>query len=58
MTRAYQVVYRLSKKYGCKTSWIWELIEENFNMRKGQGALLDPAEVIQLEEIIEELIVG
>lgn len=53
---ACQVIARLSKKYDCNKAWLWELLDDNFNMRKGEAAMMDLADIEAFKDIIEELI--
>lgn len=53
-TPASVIVARLSRKYDANPAWIWDLLDAHFNMIKGLGCVMDPAEVEQLKELIEE----
>ena len=56
MRSAASVVARMARKYDCNKTWIWELLDESFNMRKGEAAVMDQSEIEALKDIIEELI--
>lgn len=53
---ASQIISRLSKKYDCNKAWLWEVLDDYFNMRKGEAALMNLGEIEAFKDIIEELI--
>ena len=53
---AASVIARLAKKYDCNKAWLWDLLDEHFNMRRGEAALMNLGEIEALKEIIEDLI--
>ena len=50
---ASQVVSRLSKKYGVNKVWLWDLLEENYNIIKGVGCVMNLLEIEELEYIVK-----
>lgn len=49
-------VTQMSKKYHAKRFWIWEILEDYFNMLKGHGWVMTIDERIKAEDIILRLI--
>lgn len=47
-------VKKLSRKYHARSLWIWEVIEDEFNLDRGDGALLTQEEMEELESIISD----
>ena len=56
MRRASQVVAYFSKKYDCNRFWLWEILDNHFNMRRGQAAMMDSQEVIAFQDLIEDFL--
>ena len=56
MRTASSIVSRMARKYQCNRNWLWEILDEYFNMRKGEAAVMDPSEVEAFKEIIEDLL--
>ena len=50
---AAQVVSRMSRKYGANKVWLWDLLEENFNMIKGLGCVMNLLEVQEFEYLVK-----
>lgn len=46
------VVSSLSKKYELNPVWVWEIIEDLFNIIKGTGGQMVQAEIDELEQCI------
>ena len=56
MHTAAQIVARMARKYDVRPVWLWEVLDVHFNMRKGEGCVMDPAEVEAFKDLIEELL--
>ena len=54
MKRACEIVSKLARKYDCNPAWLWDLLDNHFNMRKGEAAMLDCEDIEAFKEIIEE----
>lgn len=54
--KACNVISALSQKYHCNRVWLWELLDEHFNMRKGEACLMSLGEIEAFRDIIEELL--
>ena len=52
MKRASYCVAYLSRKYNANKIWIWETLEEMYNVIKGTNALLTDEEYTELEKYI------
>lgn len=52
--KASDIVQRISKKYQANRVWIWDVLEEQYNIIKGTGGVLTADEVKVLEEIVKE----
>lgn len=50
---ASQVVSRLSKKYGVNKVWLWDLLEENYNIIKGVGCVMNLLEIEEMEYMVK-----
>lgn len=53
-TKASSFVSYMKKKYDVNAIWVWDLLEEEFNILKGIGAMLTEEEKNAIEEIIKE----
>lgn len=51
--KASSMVQRLSKKYKVNPVWIWDLLEEEFNIQKGTGGVVNQNEINEIENIIK-----
>lgn len=47
-------VKKLARKHHAKSAWIWEVIEDEFNFDRGDGALLTNEEYETLNTVIAE----
>lgn len=52
--RASYCVSYLSRKYSASKAWIWDTLEEMYNIIKGTNALLTEEEYKELEQYIAE----
>ncbi len=50
---AAQFVSRMVKKYGANRCWVWDVLEEEFNIIKGTNGVLNLLEVQEAEYIIK-----
>ncbi len=50
---AAQFVSRMVKKYGANRCWVWDVLEDEFNIIKGIKGLLDQSEAQEAEHIIK-----
>ena len=53
-TSACQFVAYMKRKYNINPIWVWDLLEEEYNIIKGTGALLTQEEKKEIENIIKE----
>ena len=53
-TSASQFVAYMKRKYNINPIWVWDLLEEEYNIIKGTGALLTQEEKKEIENIIKE----
>lgn len=51
---AAQVVARYSRKYKVNKVWLWDVLEEQFNIIKGLGCLMTYEERIEFEDYIRD----
>lgn len=49
-------VSKMVRKYSTSRTWIWVLLEEQFNIIKGLGCVLTGDEAQTIEDIIVELL--
>lgn len=47
-------VKKLDRKYRARSAWIWEVIEDEFNLDRGDGALLTQEECEILEAVVSD----
>ena len=52
--KASDVVQRISKKYQANKVWIWDVLEEQYNIIKGTGSMITAEEAKVIEEIVKE----
>ena len=52
-TNASAVVDRLSKKYQANKAWLWDLLEEEYNIIKGLGCVMNLLEIQEFEYIVK-----
>ena len=52
-TPAWQVVRDLARKHGYNPAWIWDVLDDYFNMRRGEGCLMARDEAEELEQMLE-----
>lgn len=50
---ARDVVTQFSRRYHVRTVWLWQVLEDTINCWKGQGYLMDPAEIEEFQDAIE-----
>ena len=53
-TKASSFVAYMKKKYNINSVWVWDLLEEEYNIIKGIGCLLNKEEKEKFEKIIKE----
>ena len=53
-TKASVFVAYMKKKYNVNSVWVWDLLEEEFNILKGMSAILTEEEKNAIEEIIKK----
>lgn len=51
--KASYAVHKLSKKYKVNPAWIWDLLEEEFNIQKGIGGVVNQSEINEIESIVK-----
>lgn len=54
MVRACVFVQKMKRKYGARPIWVWDMIEDELNYDKGDGALLDEEEAAYIESLVVE----
>lgn len=47
-------VFRISRKYNVNKVWVWDLLESEFNIIKGNSGLVSLDERTAIEEIIKK----
>ena len=50
--KASYIVAKLSKKYNANKIWIWDIMEDQYNIIKGLGCVITSEQVKVIEEII------
>jgi len=50
---AWQVVRELARKHGYNPAWVWDVLDDYFNMRRGEGCLMTREEAEELEHTLE-----
>lgn len=50
---AAQFVSRMAKKYGANKCWVWDVLEEEYNIIEGTGGVMNRLEVQEAEYIIK-----
>lgn len=55
---AAQFVAKMKRKHGANPIWVWDELEENFNIIKGLGCLINGEEMRIAEQIIIDGLVG
>lgn len=50
---AWQVVRDLARKHSYNPTWIWDVLDDYFNMRRGEGCLMTREEAEELERMLE-----
>lgn len=50
---AAQFVAHMAKKYGANKRWVWDVLEEEFNIIKGTGGVMNLLETQEAEYIIK-----
>lgn len=53
-TKASNFVAYMKKKYNINSVWVWDLLEEEYNILKGIGAIISTEEKNAIEEIIKK----
>lgn len=47
------IVNRLSKKYNANRIWLWDMLEEEFNIIKGTGGMMNILEIREFEYMVK-----
>ena len=47
------IVRNLARKHGYNPTWIWDVLDDYFNMRRGEGCLMTQEEAEELEHTLE-----
>lgn len=50
---AAQVVARISRKYNANKVWLWDLLEEEYNIIRGTGCLMNLLEIGEFEYMVK-----
>lgn len=50
---ARDVVSQFARRYHVRTVWLWQVLEDTVNCWKGQGYLMDSAEITEFQDAIE-----
>lgn len=53
-TPASNVVSRMARKYNVNPVWLWDLLEEEYNIIKGLGCVMNLLEIREFEYIIKQ----
>lgn len=51
---ARDMVSYFSRKYGVRTRWLWDILEDNFNFDRGDGHIMDKDEIEYFQSIVED----
>lgn len=51
--RASYIVDRMSKKYNANKIWLWDMLEEEFNIIKGTNGMMNLIEIREFEYMVK-----
>lgn len=52
--QASQFVQDMKRKHGANPIWVWDLLEDEFNIIKGLGCIVLPEEMAHIESLVIE----